>query len=85
VLLWRVVLLVGVIVALVLGGAGLWQGQQPHQTCRYTMVNGAPAKVLGTCRGTQARHQAQLLWYAAAAVGLVSLASMPLLRLRQHR
>lgn len=83
-LLWRVVLLVGLVSALVLGGVGLWQEQQPHETCKYTMISGEQVEDLGTCRGTQAHHHAQLLWYSAAAVGVVTLASMPLLRLRER-
>jgi hypothetical protein len=83
--LWRVVLLIGVLVAVLLGGAAVWQDQRPHESCRHVRISGEQVEVEGSCRETQARHHAQALGYAAAGVAVVTLASMPLLRLRDRR
>jgi hypothetical protein len=56
--MWRVVLLVGVVIALVLGGIGLWQDQHDFH-CDHVTISGQSVVVAGNCRTTSAHHADQ--------------------------
>jgi hypothetical protein len=94
---WRVVLLVGVVVAVVLWGASIWVKDNPtssfhHRTtntadCAYTIGGVQPPGCVNRIiyDYSLANTRSRYLRFAALAVVVITLASIPLLRDRERR
>jgi hypothetical protein len=82
-MLWRIWLLAGLVVALLLGGASLWVANTPPRTthCGPKTYDqwGRVRKVV--CDDvTAADHRSDYLRYAAFSAAVLTLAAIPLLR-----
>jgi hypothetical protein len=88
---WRIWLLAGLALALLLGSASLWAGDNPPtRTC----LSSPPGNTLFSWDGTAKRISCQdtavaqqredYLRYAGFAVAVLTLASLPLLRRPRH-
>jgi hypothetical protein len=94
---WRVVLPLGIVLAVVLGGVGVWLNQRlvatPYRQCLPNPIT-AEQQLQGVkptryCfrnnHYTTYHHEATLAWYGSASIVAITLASLPLMMQRERR